>query len=75
MLWLVTYRKQKTVFLAKETGIPEQYVILKRISGPTHKSHIKRGHITTRGKKDNIKVFTPIDTEEKLGEYLLSYEL
>ena len=73
---LVTYRKSGSIYFAKATKNPREYVILENMTpGILVHKNIKPGNLIVQGTKDNIKTFEFIDTEEKLGDFLLRHKL
>ncbi|MDD4390912.1 MAG: hypothetical protein PHW03_09000 [Eubacteriales bacterium] len=75
MLYLITYKRSKTTFLAKPTKNPQEFVLLRCVSNPSGCTPVKAGNLVSRKAAYDKRTYIPLDTEEKIGEYLLLYEL
>lgn len=75
MLCIVRYKKHGNTFLAKATKNPNEYMIIEILGRTAAQSCPKVGGLVTQGKNANNKEFIHIDSEEKLGEFLLEYKL
>lgn len=72
MFCIIKWKKHDNEYLAEKTDTPGLFRVIEpiHVRRPTNK--IKVGHITGYGKTKEI---TFLDTEEKLGEFLLRHRL
>lgn len=48
MLYLITYKRSKTTFLAKPTKNPQEFVLLRCVSNPSGCTPVKAGNLVLR---------------------------